>query len=252
MSDQPRDEASSGRNPPAAEASQGGQGGGGGMSTGLKLFLGCLGVAALGLVILAVTVGVGGFALKRGVESTFGSVGEHREASETLARLGREHPFEVPADGVVSEERLRRFVAVTDRAWREMEPWAEEISELRARTESRENPRLRDAVAGARAVGGMARSRLALAEALEAEDVSLGEYAWTGLTLARAAEARRRGSSTSDVPPENLRLIERHEEALPDFGSAEPGPASVLAVATVWGMTEAPTWEALGLDTLAR
>lgn len=125
-----------------------------GLPTGLKLLFGCLGVVALGLIVLAVAVGVGGFALKRGIESTVGGVEEHREASEVLGRLERDHPFEPPSDGAVTEQRLRRFLAVTDRAWEGMRPWADEIRELRERSASGEQPRLRDALTGARAVGG--------------------------------------------------------------------------------------------------
>ncbi len=220
-----------------------------GLPTGLKLLFGCLGVVALGLIVLAVAVGVGGFALKRGIESTVGGVEEHREASEVLGRLERDHPFEPPSDGAVTEQRLRRFLAVTDRAWEGMRPWADEIRELRERSASGEQPRLRDALTGARAVGGMGRSRLALAGALEGEGMSLGEYAWTGLTLSRAVEAAG-GGAASGVPEENRRLAARYEAELAPL-EREDGPGLALAVAVFWGLSEAPTWRALGLDTLA-
>lgn len=224
----------------------------GGLPTGLKLFFGCLGIMALGAILLAVGVGVGGFALKRGIENTVGSYEEHSEASATLARLEREHPFEVPSGGIVTDAHVRRFLAVTDRAWKEIRPWAEEVEAFRARAGTAEGVRLRDALTGARAMGGVGKSRVALAAALEAEGVSLGEYAWTGLTLERAAEASRRGGSATGVPAENLRVASRHRQALPDFESEEPGPSTVLAVATLWGLSEASTWSALGLDTLTR
>lgn len=224
-----------------------------GLPTGLKMLFGCLGVIALGLVATAVAVGVGGFALKRGVESTVGSLEEHREASEALARLEREHPFEPPSDGIVSDDRVRSFLAVTDRAWEEIRPWAGEVEELRDRASSEEGVRLRDALTGARAMGGVAKSRVALAAALEAEGVSLGEYAWTGLSLARAAEvAQRSGESAGGVTPGNLRIVQRYRDVLPAFESDEPGPSTVLAVAVLWGMSEPATWSGLGLDTLAR
>lgn len=226
-----------------------------GLPRGLKLLFGCLGIVTLGLIVLAVAVGVGGYALKRGVESTVGSFEEHREASAALVRLEREHPFEPPSDGIVSDDQVRRFLTVTDRAWEEIRPWAEEVEELRARTRSEQGVRLRDALTGARAMGGVAQSRLALARVLEAEGVSLGEYAWTGLSLARAHEASRQpGSSGSadGVPPENLRTVRRYRDALPAFENEEPGRATVLAVATLWGLAEPDTWRGLGLDTLAR
>lgn len=248
-------EASPGAGPADSGGGQGGDTSAGaarpsrGLPTGLKILFGCLGVVALGLIVLAVAVGVGGFALKRGIESTVGGLAEHREATDAMERLEREHPFEVPTNGVVAEGRLRRFLAVTDRAWAGMRPWAEEIRDLRARSEAGEQPRLRDAATGARAVGGIARSRVALAEALEAEGMSLGEYAWTGLTLSRAADAERGGPS-SNVPEENRRLAARYASELAPLED-EDGPGLVLAVAFFWGLSEAPTWRALGLDTLA-
>ncbi|HZD05192.1 MAG TPA: hypothetical protein VE173_09750, partial [Longimicrobiales bacterium] len=170
------------------------------MSTGAKVFFGCIGLAVLGVVGLIVTLVVGGVALKRGFESTVGSVEEHREATETLHRLEEEHPFEPPADGVVGEARLERFLAVTGDAWQEMQSWADDLQEIReaARVDRGGIGRIRDMAAGARAIGGLARSRLALASALDSNEVSLGEYAWTGLTLARAAEARDKGTGASE------------------------------------------------------
>lgn len=223
-----------------------------GLPKGLKVLFGCLGVAALLTIVLAVALGVGVFAVKRGIESTVGSYEEHQEASEALARLEREYPYEAPADGEVTDEQVRRFLAVTDRAWEEIRPWADEVEEFRARAGAEEEVRLRDALTGARTVGGVARSRVVLARALEAERVSLAEYAWTGLTLARADAATRRGGSSPDVPEQNVQLVTRHREALPDFESGEPGRATVLAVATLWGLAELSTWHGLGLDTLVR
>lgn len=223
-----------------------------GLPTGLKVVFGCVGAVALGAIVLIVALGVGGFALKRGVESTVGSIDEHREASASLARLEREHPFEVPSDGVVGDERLRRFLAVTDRAWEEIRPWAAEVERFRARADSEDGVRIRDAFDGARAAGGLGRSRVALARALDAEGMSLGAYAWTGHALSRAVEISRRGGSSPQVPAQNLELVARHAGELPDFESDEPGPATVLAVANFWGLSEATTWQALGLDTLVR
>lgn len=223
-----------------------------GMSTGAKVFFGCLALAFLGVVGVVVALAVGGVALKRGFESAMGSVEEHREATETLHRLETEHPFEPPADGVVGEERLQRFLAVTDDAWQEMQPWADDLRDLRdaARPFRGGLGRLQDVAAGARAIGGLARSRLALAAALDRHDVSLGEYAWTGLTLARAAEAREKGGGATDqVPEANLALVEAHSGELPGF-DADDGSGVVLAVATLWGVNELPMWEGLGLDTL--
>jgi hypothetical protein len=210
----------------------------------------------LGAIVAAIAIGVGGLALFRGVQSVAGGVEEHQQASEQLAELQREHPFEAPADGVVSPDQLRRFVDVTDQAWADMEPWADDLRDLERRSQDESSrPGLGDVMAGARAVGGMARARLALADALADHDMSLGEFAWTGLSLARASEARERpADARAGIPPENIRLVEQNQDVLPRFEDegGGPGRGMVLVVGTLWGMSEGATWQALGLDTLDR
>ncbi len=223
-----------------------------GMSTGAKLFFGCLGLIFVGVIGLGVAVTVGGVALKRGFDSAMGSVEDHREATETLQRLEREHPFQPPEDGVVREAQVQEYLAVARDAWQEMEPWAEDLRDLKndARANRGAMDRLKEVATGAKAVGGFARSRLALASALEDHDLSLGEFAWTGLTLSKASEALERGNAeASGIPAENLQLARAHASELPRLDDEE-GSGTVLVVATLWGMNELPTWRGLGLDTL--
>lgn len=225
-----------------------------GMSTGAKLLFGCLGLAVLGIVGLVVALTVGGFALKRGVESAVGSMEQQQQASEMLEEVQEENPFEPPEDGVIGEDRLERFLAATETAWEEIQPWAEDLEEIRdaARSESAMGA-IRDLASGARALGGIGRSRVALAEALAEHEISLGEYVWTGIQLDRAADAVEGDRSAESVPEANMELARSRQEDLPRFdasGDDEIGSGVVLAVATLWGMTDASTWQALGLDTL--
>ena len=76
---------------------------------GVKLLIGCLAVMALGFVGIAVAVGIGGFALKRGVEAVAGQADDHREATALLDRLERDYPFRSPVDGVVPTALSLRF-----------------------------------------------------------------------------------------------------------------------------------------------
>ena len=232
--------------------------GGGGMSTGTKLVLGCLGLIGLGFVAVSIAFWVGGMALKRGVESAFGGLDEHLEASEILGRLETEHPFEVPGDGVVTEERLLRFLAATDGAWDELESWATETAALGDRAGSGEAGGLGDMLSGAKSLAGGARARIVLAESLEEAEISLGEYVWTGLTMDRAAKAAERPTDQPGVPAANRALLERYGPRVPRLNEDEAegeaseagGRGTVLGVAILWGMTELSTWKAMGLDTL--
>lgn len=239
--------------PGASGPAEAGGGKSGGMSTGAKVLFACLGLTVLGIVALAAVVLVGGFALKRGAESVMATVEEQQQAGEILRRLEEEHPFQPPDDGVVGEERAARVLAVTDDAWEEIRPLAEDLSELREAASLNRGGlgRLRDMASGARAMGGFARSRVELAEALDAHDTSLGEYLWAGIQLDRAADAVEGERPTESVPAANLELARRHAGELPRLNSTdEEGPGVVLAVAVLWGMTDLSTWEAMGLDTL--
>lgn len=227
-----------------------------GMSTGAKVLFGCLGVSLLGIVVIGVVVFMGGLALKRGVDSAVGTMEQQQEASAMLRRIEEEHAFAPPDDGVVTERQLERYLAVTEQAWDDMRPWAEDLQEVRdaAGNERTGMAALREMASGARALGGLARSRVVLAEALDEHEMSLGEYVWTGIQLSRAEDARTGGRPTGSVPGDNLALAERHAGDLPSMsggGDNDDEQDMVLAVATLWGMSDLSTWRALGLDTLA-
>lgn len=225
-----------------------------GLSTGAKVLIGCLGVLVLSGVVLAVAIGLGGLALRNQFQDFAGGLEQQQEASQAMERLAEEHPFTPPDDGVVTEDQLERFVVVTERAWEDIRPWAEDLEQLQRRSREREGGTagLREMAGGLQAIGGFARARVQLAEALEEEEMSAGEYIWTGLNLHRAVEGLEGDRPSESVPEENLRLVERHRDRLPAFEDedGEPGPGLVLAVATVWGMTDLSTWQAMGLDTL--
>lgn len=218
------------------------------LPTGVKVLIGCLGAVAVLTILGVVALGVGGFALKRGVDSVMGGLEEQDEATETLARLERDHAFRPPEDGVVPEASAERYASVTAEAWERMRPWAEELEELEAEREDGRQPGLRDAVGGVRAMGGFWRSRVELAQTLEAEDMSLGEYVWTGVTLRRAADVAAGRRADRAVPEGNLALAREHADALPAPDGDEIGPGIVLGLATVWARTELPDWRMLGLD----
>ena len=226
-----------------------------GMSTGVKLLFGCLGVAFLGVMALAVVVMVGGVALWRGADSVANRVEDQQAAAETLERIEEEHPFDPPEDGVVDEDQLERFLAVTADAWEDIGPWAEDLEALAQSPTTSEGAgameRLGGLASGARAIGGLMQSRVALAETLEEHDTSLAEFVWTGLMMSRAAEVRAGERRGEGVPAENVELAERYEGRLPRLRSGERNDAgAVLGVATMWGLTELSTWQAMGFDTL--
>lgn len=224
----------------------------GGMSTGMKVAIGCGIVAILAIVALIVAGVAGGLFLKRKADQFTGGVEAQTEAGETMQQLEADHPFTPPADGLIGADRADRFFEVTDDAWAEMEEVAEDLSERSRDIEERGGEAgMRDAMAG---LQGLGRARVALADALEENGMPASEYLWTGLALMRAYEELDRPASESGIPQENLDLAAEHRAELAEIDETEEGEIGkgmVLGIAVTWGMTEGNPG-ALGIDTLMR
>lgn len=220
-----------------------------GMSTGVKVAIGCGALFVLALIVLGIVAIAGGLFVQRRAEQFAGGVEAQQEASERLEALAREHPFSPPSDGVVGEDRADRFLAVTDDAWErmeEMEEWLEEMAEREVGIERRGRAGVGDVMAGMRGMGAWAGARLALVEALDEHDMSAGEYAWTGLQLVRAYESLDRPAEASGVPPENLAVAAKHRDEIAEIADAreagEPSRGLVLWLALSWGLA-GDAWE---------
>lgn len=211
-----------------------------GMSTGVKVAIGCgilLVLVIIGFVVLTV---IGGMFVKNKAEELTGGLEAQEEASHTIQSLERENPFTPPADGVVSEDLAGKFFAVTDDAWDKMREDMEEMAERGEDIEERGGQAgLGDAMAGVEALG---RSRVALAEALEGNDMPVSAYLWTGMALVRAYQALDMPPEQTGVPPRNLELAESHQAELAEIADSgqdgRPGKGAVLGMAWTWGASE--------------
>lgn len=178
-----------------------------GTPLGVKLLMGCIGVVVLGLVGVAVAIGIGAFAISRGVDAVAEHARDQQEATALLDRLERDYRFSPPANGEVTPTLERRFAAVTERAWPGMRRWAEEARRLDARAADRpgRQANLGDAVTAARTASGVVQARVVLARALEKERMSLSEYLWTGHAL-QAGGPERLGRTARDAEDVDLVL----------------------------------------------
>ena len=164
-----------------------------GMSTGTKIAIGCGIVAILAIVALIAAGVAGGLFLKRKADQFSGGVEDQTEASETIQSLEEEHPFTPPPDGRIGADRADRFFEVTDDAWQDMDAVAQDLSERDRDIQERGGEAgIGDAMAG---LQGLGRARVALADALEENDMPASEYLWTGLALMRAYEELDRPAS---------------------------------------------------------
>jgi hypothetical protein len=221
-----------------------------GMSTGAKVAIGC-GVALL--VILVLMFACFGLAA-RFVGKKAGDINtameEQSRAQETAAELEREYAFTPPGDGVVNDELADKFFAVTDDAWEDIEPWAEDMEKRGRRLDQAgEEAGIRDAWAGVQSIG---RARVALVDALEAHDMAPSAYVWTGFRLIEAHEAEQSGGQASGVPERNLELAREHSSELAELArsdSQEANKSVVLGIAFMLAPNVGAMMPA-GLDTL--
>lgn len=206
-----------------------------GMSTGVKVAIGC-GVLAVVVVVGIVIASIaGGMFLRSKAQEWSGDIEGQAEAGAVIDRLEAEHPFSSPADGVVDPARAERFFAVTDLAWQQIEPEWDDLEERGREIGDRGGEAsVGDVIAGVR---GLTHARAAIAKALDEQEMPVSEYVWVGFALTRAYRAlgsdqNQRGIDP-DVPQANLDLAARYRDELLEIsgGGPTPGKSSVLGLA---------------------
>lgn len=207
-----------------------------GMSTGVKVAIGC------GVLVVVVVVGIaiasiaGGMFLRRKAQEWSGDIEGQAETSAVIDRLEAEHPFSPPADGAVDPARAARFLAVTDLAWRKIEPEWDDLEERGREIGDRGGEAsVGDVIAGVR---GLTHARTTIAEALDEHEMPVSEYVWVGFALTRAYRALEESDRSPqgidrNVPQANLDLAARYRDELLEIsgGGPTPGKSSVLGLA---------------------
>lgn len=146
------------------------------MKTGAKIAIGC--GLAVALALAAVVVGVAGIAFwgkQKLEEAAGGGIADLAEEQERIARYQQEanrNPFEAPADGVIAEARLLKFLAARRDVF---DVYDAHRAEIEALGKGIHKPGLAAVGKTMRLVNAL---RLSLAKALAREGVSEAEYAW--------------------------------------------------------------------------
>jgi hypothetical protein len=179
------------------------------MGTGTKIAIGCLVLAGLAAAAVTVGIGLGVLWVKDRVEEAAAGLEPLAATAREIQRWekrARAHPFERPAEGVVAEPRLLRFLnvrravhAVYERHW----PAIEALG--RSADDRSSTPRL----AGVLDAGGQlarmgAELRLAQVKALDAEGMSEAEYRFIQKAVYHSAWASLTEQETGRVPAEVL------------------------------------------------
>ncbi|MCI0417560.1 hypothetical protein L0222_32740 [bacterium] len=166
------------------------------MSTGIKvLLIGCISVVVIGVIAL----GVGGYFVKTWFtekKETFKNVlgTEDSEYGKKTAELNEKYPFTPPADNIVRENQLQRFLAVR----KEMNVvYKQHEAEIKKMTD-KPNPTASDALGGLSIINDIHMAQLT---GLQAQNMSKDEYEylrrmvyinWVAMTVNQALESPKR------------------------------------------------------------
>jgi hypothetical protein len=213
-------------------AAPGGVPGKKGMSGGAKVLIGCAIFVLLVGVAGAITVGVGVRFVGQKAQEFAGSAERHAEATETLQGLHARYPFQPPSDEAVRADRATAFLRATDQAWERARPAWEDLKRRSERAEERGHAGLGDLMAG---VAGIHELTMALADALEAQNMSPAEYVWTGLALRQAYEALESGDTPAWIHAGNVELARRHQRQLAELTTDDERGGLVLGFAMMYG-----------------
>jgi hypothetical protein len=187
------------------------------LGTGAKVAIGCgIAVVVGGLMLAAVVFG--GLWWAKGKAEQF--TGRETQIEE-LKKKANAVPFAEPADGIVHEERLVKFLEVRRRVF---DVYAKHKDELEAMNKKKQA----DFSDVTRGLGVLAEVRLALAQAQADVGMSEAEYhfliqqVYKSLWASEAAKdspAPGGGEAvpTIEVPPANIALFRKHEAEIKQY-----------------------------------
>ena len=186
------------------------------MTTGVKIAIGCGVALVLGVMVVAVAVFSGAYWLKSKTEEFTGN--ENR--IEELQKKANTTPFDRPADGVIREDRLVKFLDVRKRVFGVYEKHRATLEGMGQKKEGD----LGDVAKGFSVVNEI---RMAQAQALADVGMSEDEYtfmveqvyktAWAAEVAKEAAEKARENASDMDVPPANIALFRKYEAEIKKY-----------------------------------
>ena len=188
------------------------------LSRGAKIAIGCgVGIVLAAGAVATVVLGLAWWGVGKAKQVAEQFETDQKGVEEALAKANA-NPFSPPADGVVQEDRLLRFLAVRKAIHDNVYLKHKDMIEAQAK---KENP---DLSALAKLPFIIAELRAAKARALADEGMSENEFSWMFQTvygsLVMAGIAQEGGGTaedtgeTLDIPPANLELFKRHRDEI--------------------------------------
>lgn len=197
---------------------------------GRKLAIGC---GVVFVVLFLAGAGVAWWFIGRPAGELLGSVRDVQRIERIRDDVRDQGPYAAPADGVLEDGQVDRFLAVQDVMRERLEGRVEQLSERYERIDQRAgDPTPRElAQAAADVTGLLVEATRAQVDALNAQRFSLQEYRWVRARVLEAAGFAAAGydvtqltgdaalpssdaSPTATVPPANVERVAPHRERI--------------------------------------
>jgi hypothetical protein len=210
------------------------------MSTGAKVAIGCAIVAVGGAVVIAIALGFGAYWLKGKANKMTGGIeamGRKAEEIQSWEQKANANAFTSPADGVISEDRLVKFLDVRRQIYAIYEQHQADFESFAARTKDKKDLTVSETLEGAGKLASLgADVRLAEMKGLAAVGMNEEEYRYIQMAVYKSAWASEAETGTGKMPSEALH--EQAETLRAQAGESGSSPEAAQAAAAAAQMME--------------
>lgn len=176
------------------------------MTTGAKVAIGCgVAVVLAGGAVVAVVVG-GAWWAKGKLEQVAGNVGEKAKQMEAYEKRANANPFTEPADSVIQESRLLKFIEVRKGVYNVYQAHQPEFERMK----DKKDASLSDVMSGA---GLILDIRMALTKGLAEQGMNEQEYVFIVGQVYKSAWASAAQKENGQQPSEVLKEGARQTQA---------------------------------------
>ena len=186
------------------------------MTKGAKIFLGCgIAVVVAGLGVMALLMGGVFWATHKAKGMVADAVSVTEETSR-YEKQANEHPFTPPADGVLQEAQLVKFLDVRKQIYAVYLQHKPEFDSLAERTKDKKDLSVTETMEASALLARLAGNvRLAQMKALAADGMSETEYRYIQQAVYKSAWGREFEKDGSPQASEHLRAMARQGAAIP-------------------------------------
>jgi hypothetical protein len=214
------------------------------MKTGAKIALGCAGVVVLGGIAVTVLIGGAAWFAKTKLEEVAGDLDKAQKEVAAYEQQANANPFTEPADGVIQEPRLVKYLNVRRGVYDVYMKYKPELERLDQAQKEKRQATLSEVGSGIGTIVRMTHDiKLAQYKGLAAEGMNDAEYLWLTTAVYKTAAMKGSYDETGKQAGEQLSEgmaemrkqfregVQKAAEAAREVDSSAPAPPTEEQVA---------------------